>query len=70
MLHLPSMKKKKSIPGMVKQVSVRYNKELNKYENQILFPEKVARAKEMLKHAKFPPEMNLGKKDPGPSQNA
>jgi len=62
MVHLQSMKKKESIPEMVKKVSIRYNKELNKYENQVLFPEKVARTNEVLKRAKFPPEMNLPKK--------
>lgn len=63
MLHLqPMKKKKKSIPEMVKQVSIRYNKDLNKYDNQVLFPEKVARANEMLKRAKFPPELSFLKK--------
>jgi hypothetical protein len=57
------MKKKKSIPEMVKKVSIRYNKDLDKYDNQVLFPEKVARANEMLKHAKFPPELSFLKKD-------
>lgn len=63
MLYLQSMKKKKSIPEMAKQVSIRYNKDLNKYENQVLFPEKVAQANEMLKRAKFPPELSSLKKD-------
>lgn len=63
MVLLQSMKKKESIPEMVKRVSIRYNKESNKYKNQVLFPGKVARANEMLKKAKFPPEMNLPRKD-------
>ncbi|GEM_PF-1004058 len=63
MVLLQSMKKKESIPEMAKRISIRYNKESNKYKNQVLFPEKVALANEMLKKAKFPPEINLPRKD-------
>ncbi|HEX2847728.1 MAG TPA: hypothetical protein VHN59_14360 [Chitinophagaceae bacterium] len=54
MLHLQSMKKKESIPEMAKKVSIRYNKGLNKYENQVLFPEKVAHMNRLLKGVKLP----------------
>lgn len=35
----------------------RYNPELDKYVGVDLFPEKTARAKEMLKNAPLPPEL-------------
>ncbi len=54
MLHLQSMKKKESIPEMAKKVSIRYNKGLNKYGNQVLFPEKVAYMNKLLKGVKLP----------------
>lgn len=55
--------KKKSIPEMAKQVSIRYNKESNKYANQVLFPEKVAHMNKLLKGVKLPPYPDLPKKD-------
>lgn len=53
MVYLHSMKQQKST-GQKKKVDVRYNKELNKYEDQILFPEKVAHARKLLQGVKLP----------------
>ena len=36
------------------KVQFRYNPDLDKYENQVLFPEKLEQANKMLKNAKFP----------------
>lgn len=48
---------------MAKEVSIGYNKELNKYDDQILFPEKVALAKKQLKGVKLPSDHGSSKKD-------
>lgn len=62
MVYLHSMKQQKST-GEKKRVGVRYNKELNKYENQILFPEKVAHARKLLEGVKLPSDPASPKKN-------
>ena len=45
---------KKNIGSFESRVpKVRINKELNKYDNVVLFPEKVAKANEAIKHPSF-----------------
>lgn len=49
------LKGKKTYPSgfVVDYDKFTYNPELNKYDNVVLFPEKVAKAKEAVKHPSF-----------------
>jgi hypothetical protein len=46
--------KNTKIKEVVKKSKVRIDKKLNEYENKILFPEKLAKANEMLKNVGLP----------------
>lgn len=49
--------KNTSTTKAVEKVKVRIDKKLNEYENKILFPEKLAKANEMLKNVGLPKEI-------------